>query len=184
MLGIRVATALEQIEPMRQAIEDLAGREHLRARRCELNGERKAVQSHAEVADLVRRRESGSLAEESDDVAPSERRKAAMRAARCRSSLTYPSSDTRGVPVCRPTLTRIAPTASAFVSASAAATAPGAPENANRNASPWVSDLDPAVRAARLADQTPMLGKRERARLRAKLMEAAGSSPRRRGRGT
>src|SRR5215203_1816787 len=72
---------------------------------------------------------------------------AAMRAARCTSGPTYPSSARSGVPVCTPTRTWTLLSASASVSAYAAALAPGAVGKAKKNASPWVSTSTPPSRA-------------------------------------
>jgi hypothetical protein len=73
---------------------------------------------------------------------------AAIRAARCTSRPTYPSSVTSAVPVCSPIRTRIGPAASACVASAAHASAPRAVGNATKNASPWVSTSTPPWRAA------------------------------------
>ena len=68
---------------------------------------------------------------------------AAIRAARCRSAPTYPSSVTSGVPVCNPIRTRIGSSSNRSVITVAASTASGARANARRNASPCVSTSTP-----------------------------------------
>src|SRR5262245_6691510 len=69
-----------------------------------------------------------------------------MRAARCTSSPTYPSSVTSGSPVCNPMRTRIGPSASASRAASAAASASEAFANATKNESPSVPTSTPPWR--------------------------------------
>ena len=68
---------------------------------------------------------------------------AAIRAARCTSTPTYPSSSACGVPVWTPIRTRIGPCTRSSIASAAAASAPGAVGNATKNASPCVSTSTP-----------------------------------------
>ena len=72
---------------------------------------------------------------------------AAMRAPLCTSRPTYPSSVSRGSPVCSPIRTRIGPSASARWPSDAAATASDARAKATKNASPCVSTSTPSCSA-------------------------------------
>ena len=56
---VGVAAALEQVEPLREALEDLGRRERRRPRGGELHGEREVVEAAAELLD----RRSGSSRE-------------------------------------------------------------------------------------------------------------------------
>ena len=69
---------------------------------------------------------------------------AAIRAPLCTSRPTYPSSVSRGSPVCSPIRTRIGPSASARWPSAAAATAFDARAKATKNASPCVSTSTPS----------------------------------------
>ena len=71
---VGVAAALEEVEPLREALEDLPRRERLRARGGELDRERQVVEARAELGDLVARLEPGALAEERDGLGRGERR--------------------------------------------------------------------------------------------------------------
>ncbi len=51
LAGVAVASSLEQVEALREAFEQLLGREDGRARRCELERERQVVEPRAEPAD-------------------------------------------------------------------------------------------------------------------------------------
>ena len=66
--GVCVAAALEQVEPLREPLQDLLGREHLRAGGRELDREREQVETAAELGDLLARFELGALAEERDSL--------------------------------------------------------------------------------------------------------------------
>lgn len=98
---------------------------------------------------------------------------AAIRAARCTSRPTYPSSVTSAVPVCSPIRTRIGPAASTCVASAAHASAPRAVGNATKNASPCVSTSTPPWRAAAARNT-------RRCSARAALYLSAPSSPSRR----
>ncbi len=73
LTGIGVATALEQVEPLREALEDLRGRERLGAGGGELDGEGERVEAGAQLGDLVGGLELGARAEELDRVGLGER---------------------------------------------------------------------------------------------------------------
>ena len=53
LAGIGIAAALEQVEALRQALEDLSGREHARPRRGQLHRERQVVQPAAQLGHVV-----------------------------------------------------------------------------------------------------------------------------------
>ena len=71
---VGVAAALEQVEALREALEDLSRRERLGARGGELNGERQLVESDAELGDLLARLEAGALTEQRHGLGRGERR--------------------------------------------------------------------------------------------------------------
>ena len=71
---IGVPPALEQVEPPRQPLEDLLGRQHARARRRQLQGEREVVQAAAKLDDGVVRRQPRALAEQLHRLRLRERR--------------------------------------------------------------------------------------------------------------
>ncbi len=74
LAGVCVATALQEIEAVREAIEDLRRRERLRAGSRELDGERQAVEPRTELSDLLARSELRAHAEELDGLGLGERR--------------------------------------------------------------------------------------------------------------
>ena len=49
LAGVGVAAALQQVETLRQPLEDLEWRERLRSRRSELDGQREVVEAGAEL---------------------------------------------------------------------------------------------------------------------------------------
>ena len=53
LAGVGVAAALQEVEALGEALEDLGGRERLRARGGELDRERERVEAHAELGDLL-----------------------------------------------------------------------------------------------------------------------------------
>ena len=73
LAGIRVAAAFEQVEPLREALEDLRRRERLRSRGGELDGERERVEAGAQLGDLGGGLELRALAEEGDGFGLGER---------------------------------------------------------------------------------------------------------------
>ncbi len=74
LAGVCVATALQEIEAVREAIEDLRRRERLRAGSRELDGERQVVEPRTELSDLLARSELRAHAEELDGLGLGERR--------------------------------------------------------------------------------------------------------------
>jgi hypothetical protein len=72
---VGVAATLEQVEALREALEDLSRRERLGARRGELNGERQVVEADAELGDLLARLEAGPLTEQRRGLGRGERRR-------------------------------------------------------------------------------------------------------------
>ena len=71
---VGVAATLEQVEALREALEDLSRRERLGARGGELDGERQLVESDAELGDLLARLEAGALTEQRHGLGRGERR--------------------------------------------------------------------------------------------------------------
>ena len=69
-----VAAADEQIEPLRESLQDLAWAEHARSRRGQLDGERQIVQAAAELDDLRARLQTGPGTEELDRLGVGQRR--------------------------------------------------------------------------------------------------------------
>jgi hypothetical protein len=59
LAGIGVALALEQVEPLREPLEQLLRAEERRAGSRELEGERKLVEPQAELCDRFARSERG-----------------------------------------------------------------------------------------------------------------------------
>ena len=70
---VGVATAGEEVEPLREPLEDLGRGERPRARGCQLNRERERVEAGAELGDLRRRLDLRPFGEEGDGLR-SERR--------------------------------------------------------------------------------------------------------------
>ena len=71
---IGVPAALEQVEPLREALEDLRRGEDARARGGELERERQVVEAAAELGDRLVRLEPRALAEELDRLGLGQRR--------------------------------------------------------------------------------------------------------------
>src|SRR5919197_4010304 len=69
-----VAAALEQIEALREPLEDLGGREDPRPGGGELDGQRKVVEPPAKLLDRLVELEPGALAEQVDGFAIRQRR--------------------------------------------------------------------------------------------------------------
>ena len=69
-----VPAALQKIEPLREAVEELPRREDARARGCELDGEWEIVEPAAELGDFVRGLEARSRTEELDRLRLGQRR--------------------------------------------------------------------------------------------------------------
>ena len=74
LAGIGVAAAPEQVEPGAEPLEDLRGRERLRARGRQLDRERERVEPPAQLGDLVGRVELRPLAEQRHRLGGGERR--------------------------------------------------------------------------------------------------------------
>ncbi|MBM2822290.1 MAG: hypothetical protein HW413_1036 [Thermoleophilia bacterium] len=66
--GIGIASGLEQVEPLRDPLEELLGGEELRPRGRQLDRERHAVQASAQLGDGLRCGELRTLAEERDGL--------------------------------------------------------------------------------------------------------------------
>ena len=71
---VGVAATLEQVEALREPLEDLSRRERLGARGRELDRERQLVEPDAELADLPGRFKTGALAEQRHGLGRGERR--------------------------------------------------------------------------------------------------------------
>ena len=67
--GVGVAAAFEQVEPLRQALEDLGGGNDARSGGGQLERERELVQAPAQLGDRLVRLEPGAGAEELDCLA-------------------------------------------------------------------------------------------------------------------
>src|SRR5207302_5114806 len=72
LTGLGVPTPLEQVEALREALQDLDGRQDARARRRQLDPQRQVVETPAQLGDGLVGLESGTGAEELDRLRPGE----------------------------------------------------------------------------------------------------------------